>query len=730
MAKKNTVTDDVQSILNNSVAQAQAYYHNIISTAHLFLALFSFLGKRKSTDRYSSVYNNLREIINEYGINGEKFKEAFLKYCPRGTEPMEGETLTITTTDEIRKVKSTLDAKAVSEKRQMEVEDLIIELFSDRAYTIATIFAEMTGSDMKSDEMRQKVVTKFKKTRKKTIKELEDLSGIMTNINTWVAGHPQKVVGMGNEISALQMALAGRSIRNAVLTGPAGCGKTMAVYELAQRINEGNVPKFLEDKIIFELSPAGLLAGARYVGDFQERLLNIIEIAKAHPEVIIFVDEAHTLMGCGQSEANPSGGASDILKPFITRGELQLIMCTTSEEYTKYIAADKAFARRFHQILINEPNEDELREILKGILPVETKFFNKEIQESLLEHVIDLAKKYTLDLANPAKAINMLELACAYSKVFEEKKQMVDVDDVIRSVRLKYNIHISDDKYEDTRRELFSRLLGQDAALNQICRNIKTVEEGLYDPEKPKYSMLFSGPSGTGKTEAAKVIAEKYFGSKDNLIKINMGEYSSEIDVTKLTGSSAGYVGYDDEPALLKQVREKPNSVILFDECEKAHSSIWKILLNILDEGYMTDNKGNKVSFRNCIIIFTTNLGCTKDTGKEIGIGFVKTMEEDNTDDIMKAIEDYFRPEFLGRLDDIVIFKNLTREIIDELIDRYVKFYSDVSGKKIKLTKEDRDIICEKANIETAGARGLMKAVRKQITDKDFKECTRKEALA
>lgn len=221
----------------------------------------------------------------------------------------------------------------------------------------------------------------------------------------------------------------------------------------------------------------------------------------------------------------------------------------------------------------------------------------------------------------------------------------------------------------------------------------------------------------TGKTESAKIIAKHFFGSEKNLIKINMSEYSSEMDVSKLVGASSGYVGYSDEPYLIKQVRSTPNSVVLFDECEKAHPSVWKILLNILDEGEMKDNKGNSVSFRNCIIIFTTNLGCTKDTGKATGMGFVKTTKESNNEEIMKAIENYFKPEFLGRLDDIVMFNRLPKTIIETLIERYRKFYEEQSGLVIKFTEADVAAIIENAHVETSGARGLMKAVRKRITE-------------
>lgn len=227
----------------------------------------------------------------------------------------------------------------------------------------------------------------------------------------------------------------------------------------------------------------------------EEKLLNIIELVKQHPEVILLIDECQVFikLGSGQDDA---GGAGDIIKPYITRGELQMIMCTTNEEYTKYILPDKAFSRRFTQVLVQEPTDEDLREILKGMLPVETEYFKKSLQLELIDEIIDLTKKYSLDLANPAKAINMLELACAYSRVFEEKKETVDLHDVIESVKLRYAIYISDEKMKDTKESLFKKLLGQDKALNQVCRDLTVVDKGLYDPEKPMFSMLFAGPTG------------------------------------------------------------------------------------------------------------------------------------------------------------------------------------------------------------------------------------------
>lgn len=708
--------EDTYEIIMGSTAQASKYYHNFIGVNHMFLSLFSFLSANKDNEKYGGIYEKLKGILNKYGVTGKIFQDKFLIFCPTGMEPKEGEQISATVDNDFNAIVANLQRRAAEESRPMEIEDLICEMFADRSYQIAAVLSEIVGSDAKADQLRDEVVQAFKKKVSMTIKELEEMPE-MLNINNWVKEHPQHIIGADDAVMGVEMALAGKSVKSAMLTGPAGTGKTSVVYELAQRINSGNVPEFLKGKVIYECNSNALVAGTRYRGDFEQKLQNIIEVLVEHPEVICFIDECHTFLKLGNGSEDSGGGAGDIIKPYVSRGDLQLIMATTNEEYNKYIAPDKAFARRFSNVLVQEPTTEELKTILNHLLPEESKYFKKEIQEELVDEILELSKKYSLELANPAKAINMLELACAYSKVFEEEKKEVNLQDVINSVKLKYSIYISEQKLNDTVREMKAQILGQEKTIDQITRNLTMVDKGLYDPQKPLMSMLFVGPSGVGKTETAKIIAKNYFGSENNLIKINMSEYSNEVDVTKLTGASSGYVGYNDEPYLLKQVRAYPNSVVLFDECEKAHPNVWKVLLNILDEGEMQDNKGNKVSFRNCIIIFTSNLGCNKDTGKATGMGFTKTKVQDNSSEIMKAVESYFRPEFLGRLDDVVMFNGLPRSIIDELTDRYVKFYADNSGLDIKLTKEDYDAIAENANIDTAGARGLMKATRKRITE-------------
>lgn len=708
-------SEDLFSVFQRAGNQSKKYYQTFCGTPHLFLSMFAFLATHKDSERYSDTYNTLKTILNSHNVNGSSFEKTFLDYCPKGEAPAEGETFTINTDREYTAVAETLKRRAVAEKRSMEIEDLVLELFADNSFTIRDIFNALTGSETETEKMYQEVVKTFKVVAVPEIEELEQMEGILTNLNKWVKDNPRTVIGADSKVQKIEMGLSGRTLKNVVLLGPAGTGKTEFVYEFVQRIVKGNVPSQFEDRVVYQLDPSALIAGTRYRGDMEERLTNLLEILKSHKNVILFIDEIHTLMSLG-SGSDGSQSVGNLIKPYMTRGEISIIGATTSEEYTKYILPDKAFSSRLFEIRIQEPSNDEVREILKGLLPVETEYFKKDIQLELVDKVIELANKYTINDANPRKSIKMLELACAHAAVFEQDKTEVDVDNIIEAVKLSYNTYISKDKLEDTRKELFKTLLGQEKPLNQILRDLKLVDMGVVDLDRPLYSVLLAGPSGTGKTEACKIIAKNYFGSEENLIKIECGSLSDQTASNQLTGSSAGYVGYDDEPFLIKAIRERPNSLVLFDEWEKCHKDVQKVLLNILDTGEMKDNKGNRVSFKNAIIVFTTNLGCNKDTNKATGSGLIKTVK-DTSNQIEKAIQDFMSPEFLGRLDDIVYYNPLTDDIYNTLINRYLDDYNNRANMSISFDESDLEKIKKESKIETQGARGLRKAVRKQICE-------------
>lgn len=705
-------SQDLELVKQRSGSTAYNYFHNNIQSTHLLITVLAFLNEKKDDQRYTDTYNKMKAIFTEFETTGKAFREEFLNIFPRGLEPLEGERFEIKWHAETEAIFNNLKREALAEKREMQVEDLIRVMFADRSYTTFQIFDVLFQSAQKAEKLFETVVTAFKQEARKEIKELEKIKEL-TNLNRYVKEKQPVIIGADNAVKQIELALSGKSINNAILVGPAGTGKTVSVYEFVKRVNDQNVIKELRDKVVYQLDPASLVAGTRYRGDFEEKLMNIVKLVKNNPNVILFIDEAHQMVKLGDAEG--ASNAGNIIKPYITRGELQMIWATTDDEYTKIIDKDKALARRFHKVNISEPSKKETREILLGILPSLEEFFGKKGSEELVDKVIAISEKYTLDQANPAKAINALELAFANSKVFSEEGEIVFTQDIMDAIKIKYDINISENKTSDTADELRSFLLGQEEPLTKVINNIRFVEKGLVDLEKPLISMIFAGPTGVGKTETAKIIANRFCGSEKNLIKVNMGEYGTEMDVTKITGSAPGYVGHEDDSGLVAMIKQYPNSVVLFDEIEKAHPKVFDTILNILDTGEMTDNHKNRVSFRNAIIIFTTNLGYDKDFAKAKGVGFVKHKTENS--DIKLEVEKHFRPEFINRIDDIIVFNGLTKEIATTLIERYKDEYlkNMESKEDLSFNQEDIDNIVKVAEIEVYGARGLKRAVRKQL---------------
>lgn len=694
--------------------EAIKYHHTTVSTPHLFLALFSFLSTNKETERYKDVYTKLRGSLNKYGVNGKVFKDNFLTFFPEGPELKKD--AVINAGPDITSLGNEMLKHATAVGKCCEIEDLILYMFMDKSYDLYTILDSIISDQGKIEAMYDEIEDTFKYIAPKlqTISDLDECNSVM-NVNTYVKTHKMTVINADEDIKKIEMALSGKSIRNCILTGPAGVGKTTYVYEFAQRINNGDVPDDFKSKIIYEVNSAALTAGTKYRGQFEQKLLGIIEVAKNNPQVILFIDEFHTFMNAGDSEGS-SGTAGNIVKPYITRGDIQIIGATTNEEYNKYVTTDKAFASRFHEIKIAEPSVEETKQIILGLKNSEETFFKKNISDSLIDKIIDLSEKYSLEYANPRKSINMLEMACAYGKIFNSKDKDTCENDVINSIKLKYNVFISNSKVKETNDALHRELLGQDEAINNVVNDLKVVNSGLTELNKPLFSMILAGPTGTGKTETARIIAKYFFGSEDSLVKIDCGEYSNRESTSKLLGSAPGLIGSDDEPLLLKGVRQHPNSVVLFDEIEKADPSVQNILLNILDEGILTDNKGNKVSFRNTIIIFTTNLGCNTENKSETVGFFHDDTKSDKKERILKSIKNYFKAEWLGRLDDIVYYQNLSDDVINTLINRYLgEFQARGNAKNIKFTPLDYTEIKKSANIEAQGARGVRKAVKKQI---------------
>ena len=595
------------------------------------------------------------------------------------------------------------------------------------------------------------------------------------------------VIGREREAERVMQVLSRRTKNNPVLIGEPGVGKSAVVEGLAQSIVAGDVPETLKDKQLYTLDLGSLVAGSRYRGDFEERLKKVLKEIKTRGDIVLFIDEIHTLVGAGAAEG--AIDAANILKPMLARGELQTIGATTLEEYRKHIEKDAALERRFQPIQVEEPSVEETIDILRGLRDRYESFHKVTITDDALDAAAQLAARYVNDRFLPDKAIDLIDEAGArlrirrlsappelkeYDQKIEEakraKESAIDAQDFEKAASLRDDEQkltaerkakedawrngesdsisvVNDDviaevlaaatgipivklnEAESTRllnmeNELHKRVVGQNEAIKALSQSIRRTRAGLKDPKRPGGSFIFAGPTGVGKTELAKALAEFLFGDEDALITLDMSEFGEKHTASRLFGSPPGYVGYDEGGQLTEKVRRKPFSVVLFDEIEKAHVDIFNSLLQILEDGRLTDSQGRVVDFKNTVIIMTTNLG-TRDIAKGVSIGFQAGGDLSTSYERMKAkvneeLKQHFRPEFLNRVDDIVVFPQLSREEIKQIVDLMVgRLDARLSerGMSITLTPEARTLLAEKGYDPVLGARPLRRAIQRDIED-------------
>lgn len=593
-------------------------------------------------------------------------------------------------------------------------------------------------------------------------------------------GELDPVIGREGEIERMIEILMRRKKNNPAIIGDPGVGKTSIVEGLAQRIADNDIPDLLKGRRIVSIDLASIIAGTKYRGEFEERMKKILrEVAKTQRSVILFIDEFHTLVGAGAAEG--AIDASSIIKPALTDGEIQVIGATTPKEYRKYVEKDAALERRFQPIYINEPSFVESIAILRGLRERYEKFHGVKITDEAIESAVNLSIKYINDRFLPDKAIDLIDEAAARlrlqlskssetkalekhlkevkerkfqairekkmyeaDKLREEERDILlklkqilseedegmpelDDDHIRKVVSLWTNIPVeklvSDErkKLVNMEKELHKRIIGQEEAVSAVSRAIRRARSGLKNPNKPIGTFLFLGPTGVGKTELAKTLAEFLFGSENALIRVDMSEYMEKFAVSRLIGSPPGYVGYEEGGQLTEAVRRKPYSVILFDEIEKAHPDVFDILLQIMDEGRLTDAQGRTAGFKNTVVILTSNFG----TGmlKESSMGFelsgTETFEEKKKK-LLASLKDIFKPEFLNRLDDIIVFYPLTLKEIEEIVDVMVQRVEKNAAEnkmKIKITEGAREYFARKGYSPDFGARPLQRLIEKEVED-------------
>ncbi len=595
-------------------------------------------------------------------------------------------------------------------------------------------------------------------------------------------GKIDPIIGRDNEIERMIEILCRKTKNNPVLIGEAGVGKTAVVEGLARRIVAGDVPQFLKNKIIYSLDIGGLMAGTKYRGSMEEKLKNAIELITTNKNIIVFIDEIHTLaqVGTDKGETNPA----DMLKPYLARGEMQTIGATTTDEYRKYIEKDKALERRFQPIIIDPPTVDQTIEILRGLRDSYEAFHKVKITDEAIKAAATLSDRYIQDRSLPDKAIDLIDEASSRAKVksnydtdeikaLKEKLKKVEAEkedavtqedfekagklrdkvtklkdeiqrlksipvtseqtdavitehDVAEVVSKWTNIPLTKltegeaEKLINLEKTLQERVKGQDEAVEKVAKAIRRSRIGIRDPKRPIGSFLFLGPTGVGKTELSKALAEALFDDENKIIRLDMSEYMEAHSVSKLIGSPPGYVGFDDGGQLTEQVRRKPYSVVLFDEIEKAHPEVFNMLLQILDDGRLTDSHGKIVSFKNTIIILTSNIGSDKLNKTNIDLGFNDGNKDDKSTIMLSELKKYFKPELINRIDNIVIFNKLSPQVLKDIAKKMLVDLNKnlkQSGVELKFTTATLNYLVKNGTNDDFGARPLRRLITTKIED-------------
>ncbi len=783
-------TERARKVMELARKEAIKLGHNVIGTEHILLGLIAE-GEGVAA-----------QVLNRLGVDIDDVRAEIENRVGKGENVNASKIVDLPLTSRAKRV---LDL-AVSEARKMGVnyvgtEHILLGLIAEGEGVAAQVLQQLgldlqtvrqeiinflSGSREEESETgsggRKKSATKKKRTKTPVLDQFGiDLTEMARN------GELDPVIGREKEIQRVIQILSRRTKNNPVLIGDPGVGKTAIVEGLAQKIVSGDVPEVLKDKRIVQLSMANMVAGTKYRGEFEERMRRMVKELREAKDVILFVDELHTMVGAGAAEG--AVDAANIMKPSLARGDFQVIGATTLDEYRKYIEKDAALERRFQPVFVGEPSVEETIEILKGLRDKYESHHRVKITDEAIEAAAKLSARYITDRFLPDKAIDLIDEAAAKKRLntLNEPPELKELENQLEEIRKEKEAAVAGQEFEkaaelrDKEKELLKkieekrqewlskrskeepvvtaediakivsewtgipvtqlteeesekllkmeeyihrRLIDQEEAVSAVARAIRRSRSGLKDPKRPIGSFLFLGPTGVGKTELARALAEFLFGSEDAMIRLDMSEFMEKHEVSKLIGAPPGYVGYEEGGKLTEQIRRRPYSVVLFDEIEKAHPDVFNILLQVLEDGRLTDGQGRTVDFRNAVIIMTSNVGAHHIvSGRKLG--FSEDAGELDWEKIKQKLMDEvkrtFRPEFLNRIDEIVIFKPLSKEDLLKIVDLMLKEVANrlkEQGVEFEVTQKAKEFLIEKGFDPKYGARPLRRTIQRMVEDR------------
>ncbi len=773
-------TQKAQNVLNRALTYAREMGHTYIGSEHLLMGL---VGEQDSV---------ASKILEERGINFEKVKSAVESFAGVGTMS------DVSAADMTPRTKHIIESSASEALRLSQsyigTEHILLALIAEADCVAVKIIKECGAgiSEIKSDLQgylggQHESGSAPKREEEKKSSSTPALSQHGRDLTALAKeGKIDPIIGRDTETERVVQILSRRTKNNPCLIGEPGVGKTAVVEGLAQKIIDGNVPETLKSKRIITLDIPGMIAGAKYRGEFEERMKSVMDEASKNPDIILFIDEIHTLIGAGAAEG--AVDAANILKPALARGEMQVIGATTISEYRKYIEKDAALERRFQSVMVGEPTPEEAILILKGLRDKYEAHHKVKISDGALEAAVNLSVRYIADRFLPDKAIDLIDEAASklrisahtsppdlreleekLQKLSHEKEEAINAQNFEGAARIRdeekslkaeldkaksewesaqssKNLEVLEEHIADVvtqwtgipvsrllesegerllrlEDELKARIIGQDSAVEAVARAIRRGRMGLKDPKRPIGSFIFLGPTGVGKTELTKALANIMFGDDNAMIRLDMSEYMEKHSVSKLIGSPPGYVGFEEGGQLTEKIRRKPYSVVLFDEIEKAHPDVFNIMLQVLDDGILTDSQGRKVDFKNTVIIMTSNVGAsTLSAPRSLGFSEVKEDNDKKAADarVMSALKSTFRPEFINRIDDIIIFNRLDKDGIEQIA---LLMLSEVSkriaelGVTVEFDKSVVEFVSREGFDPEYGARPLRRTIVRMVED-------------